>query len=739
MRRNKLLMPIITGVTGIGLSSSLVGFITSCSCNTKKKIHIEGADTDVKIIGNNMVAYLNFVLDKKLSKGQEIRTEFDEGEWFTFDQPSVKGKLITIPVYWLKGDSVYQTKEWLQPIKFICYDTNKKKAVWTQTIENCHVTYDPYCSLEDDEEMHKVANYINGKTIYVDFKFSIPAGLPSKYDPHLEAHFSVGDYDDNEFTINESDVDIEMESKTIAKVTIPATKKDDTAVAEGDSYKFDMQIYCMYGDTKTPIWISNNFTGFSVAYSAEPKPIESKYLVLEDDPEYGEYGYKMLTGISTDCPATDFNTLEIPSNVIRIGEPTTSNAAGEPINLPNSITKINFAPNSVLTYIEANAFYGNTKIRYIDVSNIPDSTEDLDTMNFKANSFAGWNSDGGTIIWNNELSTYKRHLITTKLYQAGLTYTNWYNITTVTSESQLREACAMGANIQLGANITIAKREDYTGQVNIESSLVMDLNGYKITSAGPIYNYDEKEFATFGVWDSADVVVTDTSTNHNGKIEAFDQRKNGLHEAFVPKDGKDNECFDFYEDTSRGIKGWKPREQRCFYLRTDTPTKDTPSLEILAGEYSGNCTTIFNWNGECWLEEFYRDGKHTYSPKFKTLSPQRAYPEEGAKDIPIDDGAREIINADDTKYSSFGNAYFEVYGAKFYAVQKENSECEPINEFHYYHPSCAECDPDPEEPTGYANWLAGHRYQTIYDSFEEEIASPQTNEWYTLVYTTLKQ
>ncbi|MCQ3914953.1 MAG: hypothetical protein MJ201_04290 [Mycoplasmoidaceae bacterium] len=92
----------------------------------------------------------------------------------------------------------------------------------------------------------------DGKTITAEMEFEVPTGLPKEYYPKLKAHFSTGDYN-NQFTIDEAKVRIDFNEETNkGKISIPATTKN-TGVADGNSFKFDIQIFCMYSDTDIPI------------------------------------------------------------------------------------------------------------------------------------------------------------------------------------------------------------------------------------------------------------------------------------------------------------------------------------------------------------------------------------------------------------------------------------------------------------------------------------------------------
>lgn len=687
----------LKSLMAIASSSALlvtsVTTIASCSSNTQS--HIEGAETDVSIIGNNMVTYFQFVLNKALTDNQTLDVQHEDGGRFTFGKPTINGKLVSLPIYWLNTD-VYEEKVWEGPITFTVKNGNE--TVWTQTIDGCKVTYKPYCVLSSDTQT--ITTELNDKTITAKFEFNIPTGMPKDLGSRLEAKFDVSDYE-NPFTIQESDVYFEFnDDKTVATMYVPAIK-DATAVAEGDSFEFDVQIYCMYEQTDIPIWISNNYKDLKVSYSAVSNPIPIENLDIDySHQEEPYYGYGILKGIKNLPPSSQYNTLLIPKDVIAVG-------TGTALELPNTVTKIQFSKDSVLTYFGENAFLDNQNISFIDVSAISNKAIGLETMSFGNNSFYGW-KEKGTIVWGSDFSYYKRHMLMSDLYQAGLTYANWYNITEVDNESDLREACEMGANIKLTDNIRIAATEDYTGQIEIEKSLVLDLNGKTIMAEGPIYNYDAKDFAVFGIWSGAEVVFTDTSDNHNGCVKAYDMSNEGLAKTTKPtQQGPEYEtsCWNWASD----LNAWKPRESRCFYIRTDTPTKARTSLDILAGHYYGNCSTVFNWNGACWIEETFKDNDHKYAPEFHTLSPYADY--DGK---PCNTGAKELINCDDTKGRATGDAYFEVYGGKFFAVEKEGDP----GQWHYYRPS------QPAADAG-QNWLANEEYRNLFEEVEiSDVANP---------------
>ncbi|XQP55301.1 MAG: hypothetical protein ACOQNV_00830 [Mycoplasmoidaceae bacterium] len=721
MKKHKLLMPIITSISTLGLAGSLIGAITSCSCHEEKEgNYIEAAKTDITIIGNNMAAEFQFTLGYKLASNEELTAEpGDDTGLFRFQPAQVYGRLVTVPVYWLQADWHEETY-WKNSIIFTVKNKKSGSTIWKKTIKDCKVAYLPYCELVTQKE--KPSSIINGKTITALYKFHLPNGIPSGYRTHLEAQ--TKDYDD-EFIINEDDIEIsDIDSENNVTVSIPATKTGDTGVVAGDTFTFDIQIYCMYDDTKVPIWISAPFTQLKCSYIDTYRPITNGYLTFEESTEYE--GYCWLTGITDGASAQDFNALEIPSRwtneegtelkVLGVGDPD----GDQPLNVPTSITTLIFGGTmekpSEVGYFRPNVFKGCTSFKFIDASNIYNTAEDLQKIDFGADSFANWNNNGGLIIWGDEFSSYKRHMLIAKLYAAGLTNTNWYSITEVTTEQQLREACATGQNIKLQEDIIIAEpaEKDYSGQIDIKQSLVLDLNGHSVTSEAPIYNYDTKDFGIFGVWNGADVVVTDTSPGHGGSVKAYDQTTNMAEYGGVtpPTDeGQQNPWWNWSTEKN----SYRPRECRCFYVRTDSPYRDDTSLEILAGNYWGNCTTIMNWNGSCWIEEptIFRTSEHLYAPQFHSYTP---YFDIGS---PTADGdaAGELINCDNGA-AAVGNAYFEIYGGKFYGVWNDSTQ-----KYDFYDPTKATHDPvpDPDNPgkTKPANWLANELYRDLYDFRKE--------------------
>lgn len=755
MKKHKF-FGLIGASTALITSSLAVGISSSCSCH---KTYIEKADTDVSIIGNNMVAYLQYTLVNKLGKDQKIVIEYDDPGSFTFGEPTVKNKLVTIPVYWLLTNT-YKEVVWTGNIKFRCVNTKTAKQVWEKTISGSKVTYLPYCKLTS--EMDDTTEEISGKTITTHLTFDIPTGLPKQYDPHLKAHFYYADYDsENDFTIDQSNVRITMsdDGKT-ADVAIPAIAKDSD-VAEGASFKFDIQMYCMYGDTDIPIWISNNYTQVKRSYKVNEKAIDVSKLILKEDPVYGQYDLYDLVGFQNLTNEDDYNTLRIPENVIRIGDPEKKASIG----LPDTITKISFAPNSVLTYIEENAFLGANSVKFIDLSNILDSVVGLDSMTFGANSFANW-SDKGTIIWGSDLSLYKKHMLILDLYQAGLTGSDWYNIVEIENgnenESKLREACASGQNIRLMNDIRISPKYDadgnisYTGQIEIEGSMMIDLNGHTIDSACPIYDYSSKQFAIFGIWEGCDVVCTDLSigTDHfsgqMGSVRAFNQSRsyekgNDLAKQATPTNPNDYDksLWDFQggSGTDQDPYIFKSRECRCFYMRNDRPTKEGSSLEIMTGEYWGNCTTVLNWNGTCWIEDMFTEqgtkegDTYKYAPQFHLYTPYTEYKEPGPEGK-VDKPHMETLNCDNGA-SATGAANFAVYSAKFYAVQALDELKKRIDVWLCYDPKDAENDPwyDPSGEKHPSNWLAQGYTSAFRNAAGEPISETEVTEnCYRLTY-----
>ncbi len=712
MRKNKILG--LLGATGTLLASTIAtGVVTSCSCST---VHIEVAENDVSIIGNNMAAYLHYTLTNRLGNNEKIVIEYDNPGQFTFAEPTVSNRLVKIPVYWLLTD-VYDTVVWTGDIIFKCVNEKTNSLIWSQKISESKVTYYPYCILQDGMEF--TATEKIDKTITAHLPFKIPTGLPTKYEPKLVAHIESDKYDDeNEFVVNTAAVEITFDDATnIADVAIPAEAKA-TGVAEGASYKFDIQIYCMYGDTDIPIWISNKYTQVKVSYMNVEKAIPEAELEFEDD----EYGLKKLVGISES--AQGYNTLVIPNYVLTVGDGENA------IKLPDTVNKISIAPDSKLTYFSKNSFAENNKVKFIDLSNIKDSVSGLETMQVGENSFAGW-SDKGTIIWGSDLSQYKKHILILDLYQGGLSGSDWYNFVEITdgdeNESRLREACASGSNVRLMNDITISSKKkegkvSYTGQIEIQKSMLIDFNGHFITSENPIYDYEAKEFAIFGLWNGIDVVATDLSLinpavteKKMGGIKAYNQRKSkekslNLAQESYPDASSTNYDPSLWNRIGNGTEEdpykFKPMECRCFYMRNDTPTKQGSSLEIMTGEYWGNCTTVLNWNGTCWIEDMYtaiEQTKYEFAPQFHVYTPYSDYNPKGTAGGAVMEPAKETINCDDGA-SATGAANFQVYSAKFYGVQCLDQNKEYINQWECYNPEQATADRDKDGNPH--NWLA---------------------------------
>lgn len=187
-------------------------------------------------------------------------------------------------------------------------------------------------------------------------------------------------------------------------------------------------------------------------------------------------------------------------------------------------------------------------------------------------------------------------------------------------------------------------------------------------------------------------MVTDTSSTHSGKVVAYNQYnlQNQPHPA-------SKELQNRWWCWSNEKNDWRPRECRCFYIRTDRPGMARTSLEILAGTYIGNCTTIMNWNGACWIEEIYKSDDHKYAPVFKVNTPYFEMKTDTERQ-PLTEAASELINCDNG-YAATGDAYFEVYGGKFVGVYNQD-----LDQCQFYDPTEATHDKDKDGKP--SNWVA---------------------------------
>jgi len=364
------------------------------------------------------------------------------------------------------------------------------------------------------------------------------------------------------------------------------------------------------------------------------------------------------------------------------------------------------------------------------LSAITDAVQSLDTvLDFGDNSFSGWATEGH-IIWNSTISQYKKHIVKEKLYKAGLTYNSWFGIIEVYNLSQLKEAAYTGGTIKLMANINITPAENFTGQVNFWESCILDLNGFTIeVKDRPIFNTPKAEFAVIGVWD-CELLVCDSSANHDGSIKAFDcspvndpTDPRGVKPTEPPEDPKKDPGTNNYWEWLPSDQRWRIRENRTFYVRSDIPTRTKGTLEILGGKFYGNCTNIMNWNTTVYVEDGYvkedektqQAYKGTYAPEFHLYS---VYCSESAPYKPTNAGQEQLNCKEDTCKS--GEATFQVWGGKFYGGKGYKDDTTAVWQF--FNPSDSKGDkvPDPEHEGQYinANWTTNLTTGEIYSTLK---------------------
>lgn len=459
---------------------------------------------------------------------------------------------------------------------------------------------------------------------------------------------------------------VTVEGKTVS-VNIGIFKQSGETTIEpefGDEVDFNLRFVCL--DKLDNVLWTQTITGFALQYTAEEVCFPNDCFVVNEV----ENGYGTISSIDWDkVPQLEegvvYNTLTIPvmiddTQIIEVTENfwANSSANGHDEDMGNIKTlRIAYDENldACCPKYGSRAFSG-AKINAIDFSQIPGDIVNIgygleifpeSSELAHDGAFSDLVSLTGNMIWNPELSLYKRSIVKSAMYAGGLKSINWYNLTFVTERSGLEEALHSGATVVLDKDIDVSVNDpelEFAGQIDVKESSVLDLNGHSIYASKPVFNKDSAQMALITVWNSAELVIADSSADEKhpdgqGSIKTFDCTSEKAKE-----------------------EGWTEKSTEAIDVRSALPLREQALLEITGGNYYGNETCIEARNCPVYIEG---GTYHIFRTNFQ---------DEAHDQLTYD----RILNCVDTETEQhpIGVPYFAnfyVYGGKFYGEYRKGS------------------------------------------------------------------
>lgn len=650
MKKIKFLMPTL-----IASQALVVLPLTSCG-NSSNELSIYTPEGGNVISGNETSNILYVNLKNKLNDGESLICNLvNTSAPFKFKTQVSIWNNIGIVTYEKTADCV-ANKTYEVELEFKCIDKSNNTK-WTIKASTS-IIYTDHISYTGSKEQWTGGESSSYDGTYT-YTFNLVDNLPTN--GKLKVNLIRTDGSDSVYastplepTVNDKEVKVKV---GVAKQTATGT----TTPTNGEYVDFNLKFICV-DSSEQETW-SKTISGFKLMYTAQLVVIDtSKFTVSGDS----------LTKVDLSAIPANCNTLEIKHSFTNAnGDAITINSIADDF-WTNSIAtttqeKANQIKNLVLDWdstgccrsIGKRAFY-KSNLQVIDVSSIPNSVRGLSTILDIAakdsstgldGAFQGFESTSGKIKWGDDFSQYKKHIVKSKLYNAGVG-AGWFDTVQVTSREQLVEALDSGATVKIMNNIDIStgKADEYTGQIDVYTSSIIDLNGFSLYSSKPIYNVNTNQCALLCVWNGAELAITDSSADAEhpygkGSIKPF---SSALEKTALPT--------------------------RAIDVVSDHPLKEQSTLDILGGNIYGNLNIISNKNSNVYIE----GGQFELLQTSLTLPDQLKYDE-------MFKVQNDIVKSDIGTSSSWYYGNYYVWGGKFIGQYKQGSyQIYKDNEFKTY-------------------------------------------------------